>query len=156
MSNIYHFKSYFKAPKNGSYTFRIYTNDRVFMLLSPFKGSAEVNYSNPIIFHNSTLEGRSTNDPTKNSSTNSTATNGTGELGNATGSSTNMFLNDLPNNLTSAPIVMTAGGYYYFEIIYAATTYGSFMKTSIEIPNDDPTILHLNSRPEIQKLSMHV
>ena len=129
-TNLYHtylFKGYFKAPRTGQYTFRIYSNDRVFMFLSPFKGSAEVNYSNPIISHNSsTYYG---------------------------GSTTNMFLNDLPANLTSPPIAMTAGDHYYFELIYSVSNDGSFMKSSVEIPNND-TSLFLNTRPEVQNISI--
>jgi hypothetical protein len=129
-TNLYHtylFKGYFKAPRTGQYTFRVYSNDRVFMFLSPFKGSAEVNYSNPIISHNSSTS--------------------------YGGSTINMFLNDLPANLTSPPVAMTAGDHYYFELIYSVSNYGSFMKSSVEIPNND-TSLFLNTRPEVQNISI--
>ena len=96
------------------------------MFLSPFKGSAEVNYSNPIIIRNSSSDG---------------------------GSMNFIFMNDLPGNLTSAPVTMTAGDYYYFELIYAVTNYGSFMKSSIEVPNTD-TSFFKNTKPEIQNISL--
>lgn len=125
-NEAYHFKGYFKAPRTGQYTFRILTNDRVFMFVSPFKGSAEVNYSQPIISHNAS----------------------------STRSGNNIFLiSDYPANLTSAPISMSAGDYYYFELIYACTITGSFIRSSVEVPNNDTSVFK-NTKPEIQNLTL--
>lgn len=56
-NSIYRFKGYFKPPRDDKYIFRVSTNDPVFMFLSPYTGCAEVDYNDPLIFHNSSFEG---------------------------------------------------------------------------------------------------
>lgn len=108
-------KGYFKAINTGEYHFRLLTNDKVAVFLSGVKGSAELNYTAPLLSVDSYCNNAS---------------------------SVNFYVGCNLNQRKSRVINMTAGDTYYMEVYFMATSYSSFLKVAAQIPN---TNTNLNS-----------
>lgn len=118
------FKGYFVAPAAGDYIFRGLADDAIELFLSNVKGSAEVDYSAPLI---------------------------SGQYYSNSYSSRNYYVANY-SGLTSAPITMAAGEARYLEV-YHLNGYGnSNMLISVEVPNSNTNFA--NQVYEVQQVTL--
>lgn len=118
------FKGYFVAPTAGAYKFRALADDAVDVFLSNVKGSAEIDYSAPLItalYYSSSLSSR--NYYAANSS-----------------------------SLTSVPITLAAGEARYIEVYHLNGYGGGNLLVSVEVPNTNVNLA--NQVYEVQQVAL--
>lgn len=100
------FKGYFTAPAAGSYSFRAIVDDQLFFYLSSVSGSAEVNYSSPLMSSNT-----------------------------SSNNAWDMDYNFQNTSLVSQPVALQANEVRYFEVWHINTVGSGNFSVAVEMPN---------------------